>query len=263
MLVTKTSPFALAHESEPDKGLPIPITLPPPPASSIIKNWPQQYSLHSSRPYNHALYIELLQRDEEGAKKTDNIAHGIDALLENLREIVAKDITSPPETRIDLVRLSDTGMLVENKIWTELAGLRPRRLEILTGYREECELDDISWPLESMYIGGMCSYGVFYPPAFAGLRSLTLEYCNGLQIHPEGGAKGLEHLEILNNNAIAMFSYFCENNPEVAETLGSLRLKSVSDLLSPDEFLSALRSLKVLRTLDLAMNDVDSLACKR
>lgn len=110
------------------------------------------------------------------------------------------------------------------------------------GFNEDCQMDDILWPSESIYVSNLYTHEEkVSSPTFAGLQSLTLNCCCGLEIHPEGGAKGLRDLEIVNHDAITIFSYFCKMNPEVAQTLDSLRLASmINDFFLPEEFLSSL-----------------------
>lgn len=152
MLITKISLSVSAHKFEPNAeySMPIPMTPGSPAPSSILKN------SFRSQPFNHALIVDLYyynpMRDFAGRDSLGqdaDAAHGL--LLHQLRSVVAKDIASPFETRIDLICIQEAGGASENKIWKELADLCPRRVEIMAGPFEGCQMESISWPLEGLY----------------------------------------------------------------------------------------------------------------
>lgn len=108
-----------------------------------------------------------------------------------------------------------------------------------------------------LYVSGVCGCRTdFCLPTLAGLQSLTLDNCYELNIHPQGGAKGLKNLEVLGNDAIAIFSYFANMNPEVVQTLDTLRLRSeMNDYPHPDDFTRALQSLELKMCLVDVVNE--------
>lgn len=131
---------------------------------------------------------------------------------------------------IDMVCLKGTGYYLPNETtWKALDGLKPKHLEIVGGWDEECNMKPLDglqqkWDLETLTLAGLAGT-TRVPSAFCGLKTLTMDYCSGFEFNPPGQLNTLRHLTITGNDNLDMFTALCKFNPAVPGFLQTLDLQ--------------------------------------
>ncbi|KAJ2915578.1 hypothetical protein MD484_g4823, partial [Candolleomyces efflorescens] len=241
------------------------------PTTIPIKPYPSRLHVPSGRIPKHELYLDLSSLDDKGWCPARSGPGGpppgfydLPAMRDDWYPSIQEAIARHRD--IDAVNIyrCNSSEWPSPELWKALSGGRPTHLELTAGALEDCDyagLKDVEpvWPLKSVYLA--CSEGdgewdwegergpggpqwlkPSFPECYAGIETLVLHYVlNSVYFYPEGEARNLRSLTIMENDFVATFARGDSCSP--AENWHIERMK--------DFFLNA----KALVNIELMLND--------
>ncbi|KAJ2915572.1 hypothetical protein MD484_g4824, partial [Candolleomyces efflorescens] len=259
------------------------------PTAILPKPYPYRLHIPGHRVPKHELYLDLSSVAPKGrsSRTPGPIPDGYYDLpptradwLPSIREAIAnnKDIDA-----INIYCCTPGEWGPEEDTWKALSGCQPTHLELNASVLEECEYEGLqhvepAWPLKSVYVQCCGGYGEYewggdsvgpkwakpsFPACYAGVETVVLHYgLDQLYFYPEGGARNLRSLTILENEYLTTFAFTVRYNPRVLQTLRSVTLggRPVAEPRDWDieQMKDFFRNSKALERVELALNDQET-----